>query len=181
MVISASKLHMIDPEDDPSQSRPESPTENHHAEADDSDDDKASLTFEDYKRQNRFQLAPEGVSRLLTEAGAAVQGRVKSGLTSGYHTPRSTEKGARFGEMREFVDEKQEIMGGFDGLGRILRGDVGYAMRCKAEEGYGLSSVRPAVWFTVTWLIQVATPQCCHSNSLHRARSSRRSLGVLGS
>lgn len=43
--------------------------------------------------------------------------------------------------MRDFVDEKQEIMGGFDGLGRILRGDVGYAMRCKAEEGYGLQNV----------------------------------------
>jgi hypothetical protein len=26
-------------------------------------------------------------------------------------------------------------------LGRILRGDMGYAMRCKAEEGYGLADV----------------------------------------
>lgn len=147
MVISASKLHTIDPEDEPSpQSRPHSPPINGDAEVDDSDeDDKASLTFEDYKRQNRFQLAPEGVSRLLNEAGASVQGRPKSGLASGYQTPRSTEKGARFGEMRDFVDEKQEIMGGFDGLGRILRGDVGYAMRCKAEEGYGLQNVSRGV------------------------------------
>lgn len=147
MVISASKLHIIDPEDEPSsQSRAHSPTLNGDAEAGDSDEDeKASLTFEDYKRQNRFQLAPEGVSRLLNEAGASVQGRPKSGLTSGNQTPRSTEKGARFGEMRDFVDEKQEIMGGFDGLGRILRGDVGYAMRCKAEEGYGLQNVGPGI------------------------------------
>lgn len=136
MVISASRLHIITPDDQTSQSRPASPNN----EPADDDDDKASLTFEDYKRQNRFQLAPEGVNRLLNEVGAS-HGRVKSGLTSGYHTPHSTEKGARFGEMRDFVDEKQEIMGGFDGLGRILRGDVGYAMRCKAEEGYGLESV----------------------------------------
>lgn len=137
MIISTSKLHIITPEDQHAQSRPASPDSDA---ARDDEDDKVSLTFEDYKRQNRFQLAPEGVNRLLSEAGAN-QGRVKSGLTSGYHTPHSTEKGARFGEMREFVDERQEIMGGFDGLGRILRGDVGYAMRCKAEEGYGLNSV----------------------------------------
>lgn len=145
MVISTSRLHMISPEDEHAVSRPPSAHGNgHHDEQDeDDDDDKASLTFEDYKRQNRFQLAPEGVSRLLHEAGASVHGRVRSGLTSGYQTPRSTEKGARFGEIRDIVDERQEIMGGFDGLGRILRSDVGYAMRCRAEEGYGLRDVSP--------------------------------------
>lgn len=170
MVISASRLHIIDPEDEPSsQSRPHSPPANGDIEGDDSDDDKASLTFEDYKRQNRFQLAPEGVSRLLNEVGAPGHGRPKSGLTSGYQTPRSTEKGARFGEMRDFVDEKQEIMGGFDGLGRILRGDVGYAMRCKAEEGYGLQNVSHSLRVQNVKLTHLAAFECSDRYSIHRS------------
>jgi hypothetical protein len=138
MVISASKLHIVTPDDTVPRSRSSSRTS--ITRKDDDEDDKASISFEDYKRQNRFQMAPEGVNRLLAEAGATI-GRQRSGMSSGYQTPRSTEKGARFGEMREYVDEKEEIVGGFGGLGRILRGDMGYAMRCKAEEGYGLGDV----------------------------------------
>jgi len=142
MVISTStKLHVVSPDDHPARSRTSSTSSHGDTHKNDDEDDKASISFEDYKRQNRFQMAPEGVNRILAEAGASRGGRQKSGLSSGYQTPRSTEKGARFGEMREYVDEKEEIMGGFDGLGRILRGDMGYAMRCKAEEGYGLADV----------------------------------------
>jgi len=142
MAISTStKIHTVSPDEAPSRSRASSTSSRSDTHKDD-DDDKASISFEDYKRQNRFQMAPEGVNRILAEAGASRGGRQKSGLSSGYQTPRSTEKGARFGEMREYVDEKEEIMGGFDGLGRILRGDMGYAMRCKADEGYGLGDVR---------------------------------------
>ena len=146
MVISTStKLHVVSPDDHPARSRTSSTSSHGDTHKNDDEDDKASISFEDYKRQNRFQMAPEGVNRILAEAGASRGGRQKSGLSSGYQTPRSTEKGARFGEMREYVDEKEEIMGGFDGLGRILRGDMGYAMRCKAEEGYGLADVSGAV------------------------------------
>lgn len=139
--FTSAKTQLVCPDEGPSRSRASS-TSSHGDTHKNDEDDKASISFEDYKRQNRFQMAPEGVNRILAEAGASRGGRRKSGMSSGYQTPRSTEKGARFGEMREYVDEKEEIMGGFDGLGRILRGDMGYAMRCKAEEGYGLADVR---------------------------------------
>jgi hypothetical protein len=143
MAIFTSKLHKASPDEITQRSRAGSVSSDDDDPLDEkagADDDKISLQFEDYKRQNRFQLAPEGVNRLLAEAGASTSRR-RTGLLSGDQTPRSMEKGARFGMMREYVSEKEEILGGYEGVGRSLRGDIGYTMRCRAEEGYGLSDV----------------------------------------
>ena len=174
IICTSSKQRLVSPDDLPSRSRPSSIISRGDTHKNDDDDDKESISFEDYKRQNRFQMAPEGVNRILAEAGAHLDNRQKSGLASGYQTPRSTEKGARFGEMREYVDEKETIMGGYDGLGRILRGDMGYAMRCKAAEGYGLSDVSQPWWTPLT----AAVSKCGYIDTVHGTRQACWSLGT---
>jgi hypothetical protein len=174
VICTSSKQRLVSPDDVPIRSRASSIVSRGDTHKTDDDDDKESISFEDYKRQNRFQMAPEGVNRILAEAGAHLGGRQKSGLTSGYQTPRSTEKGARFGEMREYVDEKEVIMGGYEGLGRILRGDMGYAMRCKAAEGYGLSDVG-CVWWA---LLIIAIFECGYIDSIYGTRQACRSMGA---
>jgi hypothetical protein len=147
MAFATSKLNLVSPDDMTARSRrgSSSSSDSEGSDGDGNkpkkDDDKVSVQFNDYKRQNRFQIAPEGVIRLLAEAGASTRNRRRSGVMSGEQTPRSTERGARFGTMREYVSQNEEILGGYDGIGRSLRGDIGYTMRCRAEEGYGLSNV----------------------------------------
>lgn len=145
MAFATSRLNLVSPDDLTARSRRGSSSSSDSDEEDANkpkqEDDKVSLQFENYKRQNRFQIPPAGVARLLAEAGASTSDRRRSGIMSGEQTPRSTEKGARFGTMREYVSQNEEILGGYDGIGRSLRGDIGYTMRCRAEEGYGLANV----------------------------------------
>lgn len=141
MAFATSTLNHVSPDDMTARSRRASSSTSDSDEAPKPEDDKVSLQFENYKRQNRFQIPPAGVARLLAEAGASASNRRRSGVMSGEQTPRSTERGARFGTMREYVSQNEEILGGYDGIGRSLRGDIGYTMRCRAEEGYGLANV----------------------------------------
>lgn len=146
--------HLVSPDVPPSASQLEGSADKTGRDANDGDteadddadlDDAASITFEDYKRQNRFQLPPEGVSRLLAEAGMDFYARTgpgsgggsRTGTATGANTPGSS----RLKDRARVVNEHEELVGGWEGLRTVVRGDIGFTMRSRAEEGYGLLNV----------------------------------------
>ena len=98
------------------------------------------------KRFNRFQLAPERVSRLLAEhAEHSISRSSSPGRSSLLRsvkdvTPREPVEDDMVNADRA-VDEHEDIVGGWEGVRRILKADIAYTMRRRAEEGYGLTDV----------------------------------------
>jgi hypothetical protein len=118
------------------------------SDANDDQDDNASITFEDYKRQNRFQLPPEGVTRLLAEAGMDFYNRANGGSRSGggtvtgTATPGSSRHGkGQINLQARVVDAHETLIGGWEGVRKVIRGDIGCTMRMRGEEGYALENV----------------------------------------
>jgi len=112
---------------------------------DDKDEDGAdhasnSSDGESSIRANCFQLPPVRVSDLLAEA-SATRSRSISPSSSGPRPVRKREERvlSRVKEEKGWKEDGADI--GHDGLGKVLRGDVGYVMRKRAEEGYGLNDV----------------------------------------
>ncbi|RXK40773.1 hypothetical protein M231_02025 [Tremella mesenterica] len=148
-------------------------------------DSEESADFEDYKRSNRFQLAPEGVARLLAEAADRSASRASSPGRSSLlrSTQPASPRELTFGGGSvggEVVGRHEEILGGYDGLRKVLKGDVMWTMRRRAAQGYGLQDLLlngaiaiqhpgkdrlSGIWEFVNHLLQIMPP----STSTHRA------------
>ncbi|GMK59926.1 hypothetical protein CspeluHIS016_0901430 [Cutaneotrichosporon spelunceum] len=93
----------------------------------------------DERRINRFQLAPERVSALLSQQREQRLRDESPGLVRRHGSRRS---------LHTMVDEEEiddyefgEEITDPDGLRRVLRHDPAFIMRRRAEEGYGLDSL----------------------------------------
>ena len=105
-------------------------------------DDSSISSDSESTRMNRFQLSPAQASVLLAEA---IPNRSRS------ISPTGSQVRAIAVERREVrvMDRVKEDEGwtedgvelSLEELGKVLRGDVGYVMRKRAEEGYGLENV----------------------------------------
>ncbi|KAL7418703.1 hypothetical protein Q5752_006386 [Cryptotrichosporon argae] len=117
------------------------------------------------KRNNRFQLPPARISAILAEASAS-----RSRSASPTSLPASSVlRGLR--AEKEVADKSEE--NGGEGARRILGVDVGYTMRRRAEDGYGLTDLElnaaiatrhpgaerlAGIWEFVHHLLQVMAP-----------------------
>lgn len=115
--------------------------------------DRRSSTV-DERRTNRFQLAPERVSALLTAQHDTRARSSSPGLVRRHGSRRSLH--ALIDEHDEHDDyEFGEEITNADGIRRVLRNDAAFVMRRRAEEGYGLDSVSPRTWIVVlTWQLE---------------------------
>lgn len=136
LTIATAGLTSIDPEvsgltrapSPASHASPEPPSDRHSSNVDE-------------RRINRFQLAPERVSALLSEQRELRSRSASPGLVRRHGSRRSLHGTVDEDEMDDY--EFGEEITGPDGLRRVLRHDAAFVMRRRAEEGYGLDSVSP--------------------------------------
>ncbi|BEI89570.1 uncharacterized protein CcaverHIS019_0209320 [Cutaneotrichosporon cavernicola] len=134
LVVATTEVSSVDPEVSgltrvPSPAAPASPTRA---------SDRRSLHM-DERRINRFQLAPERVSALLSEQWEQRSRKDLPGLVRRHGSRRSLAAMVDEDEMDEY--EFGEEITGPDGLRRVLRHDAAFIMRRRAEEGYGVDSL----------------------------------------
>nr|XP_031857269.1 uncharacterized protein CI109_007324 [Kwoniella shandongensis]KAA5524341.1 hypothetical protein CI109_007324 [Kwoniella shandongensis] len=102
--------------------------------------------FDASHRANRFQLAPERVAKLIAERSRSASPAPGAKATSANAMMRSFMGGERKwyeegANAERLVDEREELIGGWEGWRRVLGSDVGVVMRRRAMEGYGLSDL----------------------------------------
>ncbi|WVQ80889.1 hypothetical protein IAT38_002996 [Cryptococcus sp. DSM 104549] len=99
------------------------------------------------RRVNRFQLAPDRITKLLAErsrSASPIPGGAGSATGSGLvHSFLNLERlwyqGG--GNVERLVDEHDQFAGGWEGGRRALGSDVAVVMRRRALEGYGLDDL----------------------------------------
>lgn len=91
---------------------------------------------------NRFQLAPERVSALLSAQRETRSRSASPGLVRGHGSRRSLPALIDEPEEPDEYEFGEEVTNA-DGVRRVLRHDAPFIMRRRAEEGYGLDSVSP--------------------------------------
>lgn len=143
--MSSTEINILDPEDPPrarSDSRPSSPqpTSRTHSRQHSRAPSPSRRNSADERRKNRFQLGPDRVSALLAEEHERARSRSAS--------PNYLRASRR--DLRSLLDEPDEDPEEFDygdevtdaeGFKHVLRHDVAFVMRRRAEESYGLTNV----------------------------------------
>lgn len=137
------RLHELDPEQDVRTTRAtpmESVDVSRVASRPESRPDSPPRTS-DERRKNRFQLAPERVSALLVAEHENARSRSASpGLIRGNGSRR---------DLRSLMDAPDEMndfeygddVENADGMRHVLRHDIAFVMRRRAEEGYSLDNL----------------------------------------
>lgn len=130
----------------------------------------------DERRKNRFQLGPDRVTALLAEEHLRARSRSAS--------PNYLRASRR--DLRSLLDEPDEDPEEFDygdevvdseGFRHVLRHDVAYVMRRRAEESYGLNSVGHRL-VTEVWLTRLAAAERRRGDQVSRRRPYCWNLGV---
>lgn len=143
LAVSSSYVQIIDPETIPRTTRgtPEGPSRVHsrvHSRA-----VSPRRLSTDERRKNRFQLAPERVSALLSAEKEQAQSRSASPRLIRGHDVKD-HRGSLIDELDEEEDDLDhgiEVVNS-EGFRQVLRHDPAMVMRRRAEEGYGLENVR---------------------------------------
>ncbi|ODN88074.1 hypothetical protein L198_06832 [Cryptococcus wingfieldii CBS 7118] len=143
IAITSSALILINP-DSPSTS----PTTQSFPVAEKKDKDEKD---EPIYRRNKFQLAPERITAILAERSSSRSASPSfTGKASYSQDPLSRSIVSEFERDKErdyyeadgeVINERDEIVGGYEGWRKVLSGDVSVVMRRRAGEGYGLDDL----------------------------------------